>query len=42
MEFKDKIMMHCFTAVNCNQGFPTGTWYYLYNGLGVNFKQMQQ
>ena len=35
MEFKDKIMLYCLREVKCKQGFSTGTWYYLYNGLGV-------
>ena len=24
MEFKDKIMLHCFREVKCRQGFTTG------------------
>ena len=35
MEFKDKIMLYYFREVKCKEGFTTGTWYYLYNGLGV-------
>ena len=35
MEFKDKIMLYCFREMKCKQGFTTGTWYYLYNSLGV-------
>ena len=31
MEFKDKIMLHCFKEVRCKQGFTTETLYYLYN-----------
>ena len=30
-----QIMLYCFREVESNQGFTTGTWYYLYNGLGV-------
>ena len=25
MEFKDKIMLHCFREVKCKQGFTAGT-----------------
>ena len=28
-------MLYCFREVKCRQGFTTGTWYYLYNYLGV-------
>ena len=35
MEFKDKIMLHCFRKVKRKQGFTTGLWYYLYNALGL-------
>ena len=28
-------MLYRFREVTCKQGFTTGTWYYLYNGLGV-------
>ena len=29
MEFKDKIMLHCFREVKCQQGFTTGVIYNL-------------
>ena len=35
MEFKDKILLRCFREVKCEKGFTTGTWYYLYSGLGI-------
>ena len=31
----DKIMLYCFREVKCKQGFTKGTWYYLYNCLGI-------
>ena len=36
LKFKNKITLHCFREVKCKQGFTTGTFYYLYNSLGVN------
>ena len=27
MEFKDKVMLHCFREMGCQQGFTTGIWY---------------
>ena len=27
MEFKDKIMLHYFREVKCQQGFTPGIWY---------------
>ena len=27
MEFKDKMMLHCFREVKGKQGFTTGIWY---------------
>ena len=35
MQFKDKIMLHCFGEVKYKQGFTTGIWYYLYDALGL-------
>ena len=35
LRMKDKIMFHCFREVKYKQGFTTGTWYYLWNCLGV-------
>ena len=33
MEFTDKIMLHCFREVKCEQGCTTRIWYWLYNAL---------
>ena len=27
MEFKDKVMLHCFREMGCQQGFTAGIWY---------------
>ena len=35
MESKDKIMLNCIREVKYKQGFTEGTWYYVYNSLGV-------
>ena len=35
VEFKDKIMLCCFSEVKCKHGFTTEIWYYLYNPLSL-------
>ena len=34
MEFKDKIMLHCFRELKCQQGFTPEIRYQVYNVLG--------
>ena len=32
--FKDKIMLHCFPEIKCQQGFTTEIAYYVFNLSG--------